>query len=204
MKLDTATIVAYPDVAAWAAYYAKFWDALVDSLSPFYCRADREDAVSEAFRKLMGRESGEAYGDRLPKTESDWFWALHWQSRSFLSRIKARSERHAKYVERTASELAGAFARADQGAALDESVCRRALERALELFRLEQGISARNLEIYLRLSFYGEKAKSLAARYKVTENNVYQIKFRVEKLLRKHGLDCLRRAIRAGDGIRAA
>ena len=43
----------------------------------------------------------------------------------------------------------------------------------------------------------GEKpVKELSRLYGITENNVYQIKFRTRRLLRKHGPRCFERALR--------
>ena len=102
MTLDSTTVVPFPDSAAWAAIYAKMRRPLVNSLNRDYCLADREDAVEEAFHKLMHKKDAEAYGENMPQTEADWFGALRWQAKSFLSHMKERSARHAKYVERAA------------------------------------------------------------------------------------------------------
>ncbi len=196
MILDATTPVAYPNREAWGKYYAKFQLPLVNSLSSRYSYADREDAVEEAFHKLMHKKDPEAYGEKMPRTESDWYWNLHWQARSFLSRIKERAERHAKYVERAAEEVFGLIA-AVQGAGLDDGTRHHVLVRALEMFRDEQDISRRNLDIYTSIELRGESVKSVCARHRVTENNAYQIKFRVKSLLRKHGPGSYRRALRA-------
>ena len=87
------------DNTAWAELYEKFRTRLINSLNGGYCLADREDAVEFAFDKLMHRKDVEAYRGKYPRTEKDWLGHLYWQARSFLSHLKARSCRHAKYVE---------------------------------------------------------------------------------------------------------
>ena len=52
MKLDSVTVVPFPDSAAFGAMYEKFFGLLVNSLNHAYSFADREDAVEEAFYKL--------------------------------------------------------------------------------------------------------------------------------------------------------
>ena len=75
MILDATTPVAYPNREVWGKLYAKFQLPLVNSLSSRYSYADREDAVEEAFHKLMHIKSREAYGENLPDTEAKWFSA---------------------------------------------------------------------------------------------------------------------------------
>jgi len=48
----------------------------------------------------------------------------------------------------------------------------------------------------MRVAIRSESAKSVSRLFNVTENHVYQIKFRIKNLLRKHGINCLRRALR--------
>ena len=194
MTFDSTTVIPFPDSAAWAANYAKMRRPLVNSLNHDYCLADREDAVEEAFHKLMHKKDAEAYGENMPQTEADWFGALRWQAKSFLSHMKERSARHAKYVERAAKDVFAAFAPV-QGFSLDAEARRRALVRALEILRAEQDISRRNLEVYVNLETGSESVKSLCARHKITENNAYAIRFRMKNLLRKHGPACYRRAL---------
>lgn len=74
------------------------------SLNHSYCLADREDAVEEAFDKLMHRKDRLAWGLNLPQTEKDWFKNLWWQARASLSHMKDRFARYAKYVEFAAKE----------------------------------------------------------------------------------------------------
>ena len=194
MELDKTTVIGFPTTDDWANLYQKLRKPLVSSLNSKYCLADREDAVEEAFHKLMHKKDIEAYGDQKPQTEADWFWQLRWQARSFLSHMKDFAERHAKYIERAAKDMLGMIA-AVQGLELDNATCRHSLAKALELLCKEQDISRRNLCVYTRVALRKESVKSVSRRFSVTENHVYQIKFRMKNLLRKHGPDCLRRAL---------
>ena len=104
IKLDATTIVSYPTSSKWADYYERFRSALVNSLNGRYCVADREDAVEEAFHKLMHKKDMAAYGEKMPQTEADWYWNLHWQARSFLSpRCFERALRRVGYISFTSA-----------------------------------------------------------------------------------------------------
>ena len=188
MKLDGTTIVSYPSQSAWTEYYGKFCKALVTALGRHSLSfADVEDAVEEAFHKLMHKKDPAAYGDKMPQTEKEWFWALYWQARAYLSHLRSHAGVHARYVERTAQELESVFASGHQGEAMDVEVHSHALARALETLKAEQGISRRDLEIYLCRKLSGEPAKKVAEKYGIKPNNVDQIVWRVGLIVRKHG-----------------
>lgn len=195
IKLDATTIVSYPTPSKWADLYGRFRGSLVNSLNGRYCVADREDAVEEAFHKLMHKKDMTAYGEKLPQTEADWYWNLHWQARSFLSRIKERVERHSRYVEEMSKVLAGIFACGHQGEEMDAEIRARALVRALETFRKEQDVSRRDLAIYVGIATGVASGQELAKRYRLTSNNVYVIKCRIGQLLRKYGPRYFERAL---------
>ena len=195
MTLDDETIIEFPNSETWAGLYSKLWDKLVNSLNGCYSLADREDAVEDAFRKLMYTKDREAYGEKMPRTESEWYWNIRWQARSFLSRIKDRAERHSKYVEEMSKALAGIFACGHQGEGMDADIRARALVRALEMFRTEQDVSRRDLAIYVGIETGVATGQELAKRYETTSNNVYVIKCRVGHLLRKYGPRCFERAL---------
>ena len=194
MMLDDKTPVAFPNRETWGRFYEKFRLHLVNGLNHKYSYADREDAVEEAFYKLMHLKDREAYGDNLPDTEAKWYGTLYWQARSMLSHARERSERHAEYVKKAAEELSGIFACEFQGVAFDSELRSRALARALEMFREEQDVSRRDLAVYVR-RMSGESAKSVASRYGITSNNVDQIKYRMGILLRKYGPCCFECAL---------
>ena len=45
MKLDSVTIIPFPNLCDWAALHKKFFKTLVNMLSKAYSLCDREDAV---------------------------------------------------------------------------------------------------------------------------------------------------------------
>ena len=195
MKLDSVTVVPFPDSAAFGAMHEKFFEPLVNSLNHAYSFADREDAVEEAFYKLMFKKGRDAY-EKEPETESDWFYALRWQARAELSHRRENAERHAKYVEEAAKALADVFACGHQGEDMDAEIRSRALVRALEMFRKDQDVSRRDLEIYTGIETGEVSGRELATRYRLTSGNVYVIKYRVGRLLRKYGPRCFEQALK--------
>ena len=184
------------DNTAWAELYTKFRNKLVNGLNSRYCLADREDAVEFAFDKLMHRKDAESYGEKYPQTEKDWLSHLHWQAKSFLSHLKSRFDLHAKYVEVMSKELEDAFIPGLQGIALDSKTQSEALVRALEIFKAEQDISRRDLNVFVLRARLQIPSKKIAARYNLTVENVDVIKHRIGKLLQKHGRDCYLRSLR--------
>lgn len=195
MKLDSVTVVPFPDSAAFGAMHEKFFAPLVNSLNHAYSFADREDAVEEAFYKLMFKKERDAY-EKEPETEKDWFYALRWQARAALSHRRESAECHARYVEEAAKALADVFACGHQGESMDADIHARALARALETFRKEQDVSRRDLDIYVGIETGEASGRELAARYRLTSDNVYVIKYRVGRLLRKHGPRYFERALK--------
>lgn len=205
INLDDTTIILFPMMAVWAMMHAKFFRPLVEMVCRYSINiADAEDAVEEAFYKLMYKKDLDAYGDKMPKTEKDWFWAIFWQARSYLSHLKDRCGVHAKYVMFIAPELQDAFASDHQGEEMDGDIRARALVRALETFKAEQDVSRRNLEIYVSRMMYGVPAKEVAKKHGITANNVDQITWRVGRLVRKHGPRHFEEALRYEGYIHAA
>ena len=153
------------------------------------------DAVEEAFYKLMFKKDRDAY-EKAPETESDWFYALRWHARAELSHRRERDERHARYVEESAMALANVFACGHQGEEMDAEIRSRALVRALETLRKEQDISRRDLDIYTSIETGEVSGRELATRYNTTSDNVYVIKYRVGRLLRKYGPRCFEQALK--------
>ncbi|MBQ7188671.1 MAG: sigma-70 family RNA polymerase sigma factor [Kiritimatiellae bacterium] len=197
MKLDKETIVSYPNQSVWSDYYNRFRGPLLNMLRRnSQSSADCEDAVEEAFHKLMHKKDYDSYGDKKPETESSWFWALYWQSRAYLSHLKSRCETHAKYVERTAKELEEDFAGRYLGEAIDSDIRTRSLMRALETLKAKQGVSPRDLEIYVNRKIHELPSKVVAEKYGITANNVDQVTWRVGCIVRKHGPRHFKAALR--------
>ena len=188
INLDDTKVIPYPNQSAWAVFYPKFYEPLVEKIRRYgITAADAEDAVEEAFHKLMHKKDPDAYGEKMPQTEKGWFWALYWQARAYLSHLRSHAGVHAKYVERISHELAGVFACGYQGEEMDGEVRSRALMRALETLKSDQDISRRDLEVFVLRTKDGLASKEVAAAYGIKANNVDQIVYRVRKIVRKYG-----------------
>ena len=186
----------FPSRTMWGEIYGKYRTRLVSSLSSRYCLADREDAVENAFDKLMNKKDPASYGDKMPASAEAWVKVLYWQARSFLSHMNERSQIHAKCVEKMAKELEEAFVPANQGAFLDAEVHSLALPLALEIFRKDQDVSLRDLGIYVGFAAKRIPAKIVAKEFNVSDCNVGTIKFRVGNLLAKYGKKCFQAALK--------
>ena len=66
----------------------------------------------------------------------------------------------------------------------------------METLRKEQDISRRDLDIYTGIETGEASGRELATRYHTTSDNVYVIKYRVGRLLRKYGPRCFERALK--------
>ena len=198
MKVDGMNdcIDIFPSRDMWGKIYEKYHAKIVSSLNSRYCLADREDAVENAFDKLMNKKDPAAYGGKMPASAEAWSKALYWQARSFLSHMNEHSQIHAKYIEKIAKELEEAFVPGIQGSFLDAEVYSRALPLVLEIFRKDQDVSRRNLAVYVGIVMDKIPAKDIATKFGITENNVYAIKFRVGKLLAKYGKSYFQTALK--------
>ena len=67
--------------------------------------------------------------------------------------------------------------------------------KALEIFKAEQDISRRDLNVFILRERLRMPSKKVAARYNLTVDPVAVIKHRIGKLLRKYGRDCYLRAL---------
>jgi hypothetical protein len=187
MKDYSNEIIDFPTSSVWGEFYSKFRKTLIAKLDFRNCLADREDAVEFAFDKLMNKKDKAAYGEKMPNTEKGWFWALYWQAKAFLSHMKDHGVVHAKYVEEMSKELEYVFAPAYGGEFLDNGVYSYALSLALDNIIKDQDLNKRDLSIFIENTMYKKSAKILSEKYNLTENNVYQIKFRMKKILNKYG-----------------
>lgn len=188
ITLDDTKTISYPNRLVWASLYLKFYKALVEKVSRYgMTAADVEDAVAEAFHKLMHKKDLDAYGEKMPQTEKAWFWALYWQARSYLSHLRGHADVHAKYVERISSELDSIFSCGHQGEEMDREIRCRALSQAFITLKEEQDISRRDFEVFIRRTKDSMPSKEIAAVYGISANNVDQIVYRVRRIVRKHG-----------------
>lgn len=192
--LDDTSVIEFPDFDAWGALYKKFRAVLVDKLNHCYSLEDREDAVEHAFEKMMHKKFCDSCGEKISKTESGWFYSLKWQARSYLSHLKERGDVHARYIDFAVRECGDGSVPARQGYFLDNESRRSALALGFEKFRQEQGVSRRNLEIYLSL-FNEESIDSLAEKYNMTKDNIYVVKHRIGRLLNNYANRYFKRAV---------
>ena len=187
MKLTDIATVAYPTSSDWAQFYGKFREALLNKLRRNCWSQNRcEDAVQEAFCKLMYRKTREDYGDRMPQTEREWFGALYWQARSYLSHLWDRGKTHERCIDLLAPMQDEVFSPDQEIESLDSGLRDRALWGALKAIQKEKGVSPRNFDIYLSRVAYGVPAKEVAKKHGIEPNNVDQIVSRVGKLVRKY------------------
>lgn len=187
MNTNSKIIVDFPTRNVWGEYYSLFRKNLLAKLNSIYCLADREDAVEYAFDKLMNKKDKAAYGDKMPKTENGWFWALYWQARAYLSHMKEHGVVHAKYVEEISKEFENVFVPGYAGEFLDKNVLSNVLSVALKNLVKDKGLRKRDLSIYIETAVYKKSSRLLAEKYGLTENNIYQIKFRMMKVFEKYG-----------------
>ena len=205
ITLDDTKTIAYPNRSAWASLYSKFYKTLVAEVRRYSMTdADAEDAVAEAFHKLMHKKDRQAYGEKMPQTEKGWFWALFWQSRSYLSHLRGHADVHAKYVERISQELDSVFACGHQGEEMDKNIRDRALARALKTLKDDQDLSRRDLEVFVCRTRDALASKKVAAAYGITANHVDQIVYRVRQIVRKYGPRHFEAALRREGYCKAA
>lgn len=183
MKLDDVVQIGFPDAKGWNRLYAKFQKALVQSLNAAYGLQDREDAVEDAFFKLMHGKSSASIGGKRPVTEKDWFCVLHWKSRAYLSHLKDHADVHARYAAKVLRDFEDVFASGSQGVALDDASRRHRLS-CLVGEALQNGVvTRRDLKVFILVRAMEVSPREAAARFRLSTNNVYQITFRVAKAL---------------------
>ena len=102
---------------------------------------------------------------------------------------------HAKYVEKMSKELEGAFSAGLQGVGMDEKAYHDALTLAMSNLKKDQDLSRRDISIFKAMCMYKKSAKSVAKKHKTTENNAYQINFRVKNIIEKYGKNYFKEAL---------
>ena len=83
-----------PSLESWGELYTQWYDQLVKALVWFASAAmsDVEDAVQEAFLKIMGLSPNLKLQKPLePKTLKQWYGFVWWQARSILSHMSIRA-----------------------------------------------------------------------------------------------------------------
>lgn len=83
-----------PTPERWAEFYAKWLKPLAKSLGNCASRVDSEDAVHQAFLKVMGLSPNLRLTQKLePKTIGQWYGFMRWQARGVLSNMHGKASR---------------------------------------------------------------------------------------------------------------
>jgi len=172
-----------PSREMWGNMYAEFRDKLVASLSRYYSLQDREDAVEEAFHKLMYKKLAESYGNAMPSSAEEWYGNLRWQAKAWLSHQKGRLGVHAKYVDWLVKEIEDSVLPDTRTYTLTDEDHREAIVRCVRKALRDQDVSYRDVRIFMALAVGLHSTDEIAARYNIKPNHVYQIKFRVKNAL---------------------
>lgn len=175
------------DINAKIPYlYANLANKTTNSLNNYYSRQDREDAVAEAFAIILKKDwTKEAY---IPQTDKEWYAKIHSYARGRLSNATSKAKNREKYARLFAKEPKSIPSHCcDPHVALEKKKRQQALKRMLEILSEKNKISSRDRNIFLRL-LSGEAVNAITNDYdNMTANNLYQIKFRIYQLLKKHG-----------------
>jgi len=184
-KLDNVTKIQFPTIETWGHFYREWNEDLVESLGRQHSLVDRQDAVASAFFKLMQRKGKEDY-DHVPRTESEWFGCIRWQAKAALSHdYESRATREKYHQAAMCDRLVntpGKFC-----CNIDFQVMSNALYETLYEVCRDAGVKAANVEAYVRWYLNGESSESVAQDLGTTAQNLYVIRFRVEKLLGENG-----------------
>ena len=83
-----------PTLERWADFYVQWRESLAKSLGRCASQVDCEDAVHQAFLKVMGLSPNLKLEKELePKTVSKWYGFMKWQARGVLSNMHGKASR---------------------------------------------------------------------------------------------------------------
>lgn len=172
-----------PTLERWADFYAKWRESLAKSLGKCASPADCEDAVHQAFLKVMGLSPNLKLDKELePKTTGKWYGFMKWQARGVLSNIHGKASKFEPLPDDIpcggfSSRMDRSFLRRAVRVAAWEACRKRsnavAKYRAFVLFVLEERSAAEVVE---------------AVPETLNVNNLYQICDRI-----RHDLDVVSR-----------
>ena len=81
-----------PTLEQWGELYDLWFKLLVASLASYASQLDCEEAVQEAFLKVMGLSQNLKLRKPLePRTLNEWYRFVQWQARAVLSHMKAKA-----------------------------------------------------------------------------------------------------------------
>ena len=83
-----------PTLERWVELYSQWFKLLVRALGMFASKPDCEEAVQEAFLKVMGLSPNLKLRKPLqPKTLKEWHGFLYWQARGILGHMQSKAAR---------------------------------------------------------------------------------------------------------------
>lgn len=185
IKLDAIKKVEFPDLQVWGEFFVKWNQSIIDSLGAKYNEMDRQDAVINAFLKLMYKKRPENY-NHIPETEAEWYGCVKWQARASLKHAmdsgKTRLDYHRKafdqmLVEGTRNCVCN----------LDKRECDHLVFATLYELCEEAHMKKTNVDAYVEWYLKGGDSRTVARAFGANANNLYAIRFRVEKLLAQKG-----------------
>lgn len=189
-KLNGTDKIEFPGFEAWSGFFKKWHDSLVKGLDHKFSLADREDAVSQAFVKLMAKPESVYEGD-IPQTEKGWYGNIYWQAKACLSHMAEARDTWVPY-HRQATEEGYLTAPVRGFNHLDLEVRNAALHRTLDELCDEAGMKPANVAAYVRWYLEDEPSEKVAESFGMTANNLHAIRFRIEKLLKRKGAERFR------------
>ena len=91
---ETDTEKLIPTLERWVELYSQWFKLLVRALGMYASKFDCEEAVQEAFLKVMGFSPNLMLRKPLkPKTLKAWYGFLYWHARGILSHMKSKAAR---------------------------------------------------------------------------------------------------------------
>lgn len=184
IQLDNVKKIEFPVKNEWWFFYEKWFSDIVNALGFKHGITDREDAVSATFVKLASREGNSSLD--LPHTEKKLFGYILWQAKGMLSHMY-EAEKTRKRYHLLASDEYVRFRVKGKLCRLDEEKMHLALYNTM-LRICEMGyVSKRDMEAYSSYCLKGESGASVSKKYKITVNNLYQKKLRINNFLKGKG-----------------
>ena len=185
MNLDTVTKIAFPTAAKFSEFYDRWNKSLVNALSGKFSRADREDAVHHAFMKLMFDKEAACY-ERVPETERDWYGNFLWQARAYLSHLAEAKETWDGYHKLAYDE---GYLTSGTGTycTIDDEVEMKSVWETLYTLCKEAKMKDELVEACVRWWLNDEPSDLIESETGIKANYLYQIRFRITKLLEKKG-----------------
>lgn len=199
-----------PTADQWGAFYAQWKDALEWRLRGLGCPADREDAVMEAFQKVMGLSARWHVSSPLaPRTSAAWFGYLYWQAKGILSHRLAQDAywQDSDTAEgRRSGRCAALQAELEGGrrVGVPEAELRLdgpAMSDLVRRFCLGRGFSLRNVNAFVDAVLEGRPTAAVVARYwRPADKAAAQAATASFYVTRGRILRCLREVVRTQQG----